>query len=246
MPYEPILQKGKCAVCHTECETEYLFIWDLVLHLIDVIDAEGAEDTDPDDSAGEVWQSDPITVCPHCGYVAPDLSEAPSYPAAIEILKTDAYKNADNIAFKNKLAKLYYQRSMLVASDPIAKCQNLLFAAWACDKNIDTDNAVLMRRKALAPLNEILAKRIGFENHYPVEDHLAGLMLIKLDLLRRAALFEEFEEEYEKLMEHPLTARDDNHVKDLYWFIDYMHTLTVEKDTGCKISIDSFKHAFRF
>ena len=244
----PCLHKVKCAVCHTECETEYLFIRNLVLHLIDVIDAEGTEDTDPDDLAGgEFWQSNPISVCPHCGYVAPDLSEAPSYPAAIEILKTDAYKNADNIAFKNKLAKLYYQRSMLVASDPIAKCQNLLFAAWACHyKCVDEKNAVLMRRKALVPLDEIIAKRIGFENHYPVEDHLAGLMLIKLDLLRRAALFQEFEEEYEKLLEHPLAARDDNHVKDIYWFIDCMHTLNAEKDTGCKIFIDSFKHTFRF
>lgn len=237
----PYLHKVKCAVCHTECEAEELFI--LVGTLYDLA---FDQDTDSDDLAGgEFWQSDPITVCPHCGYVAPDLSEAPSDPAAIEILKTEAYKNADNIAFKSKLAKLYYQRSMLVASDPIAKCQNLLFAAWACH-SFDEKNAVLMRKKALVPLNEIIAKRIGFENHYPVEDHLAGLMIIKLDLLRRAALFQEFEEEYEKLLEHPLAARDDNHVKDLYWFIDYMHTLNVEKDTKSYTLIDSFKHAFRF
>lgn len=174
-----------------------------------------------------------LNVCTHCGYVAPNLFEPPSDPAAIEILKTEAYKNADNIAFKNKLAKPLYQRAMLSASDPIAKYQNLLRAAWVCDDAGDTENAVLMRRKALVPLNEVIAKRIGFEIYHPLEDHLAKLVLIKFDLLRRAELFEEFEAEYARLLKHPLeTGENRDSVKSILEVIDFLHTLNTKKDTG--------------
>lgn len=233
MPYEPILQKGKCAVCHTECEEKRLYFggWCRLL-----ITSSTHTDTDyrgklPEDKRPELV----INVCPHCGYVASSIFR-PLYStcaaAVIEILKTEAYKNADNIAFKNQLAKPLYQRAMLSASDPIARYKRLLRVAWVCDDAGDTENAVLMRKKALVSLNEVIAKRIGFESHSHVEIHLAELMLIKFDLLRRAALFEEFEEEYDKFLQHPLAARDDYCIKCIQEVIEFLHTLNAKKDTG--------------
>ena len=226
----PCFQKGKCAICHTQCEE---------VHLLSTNEF-GGPDTDLRPAPMKrdsmcYW----INVCNRCGYVAPSIFEAPSDPAVYEIIKTEAYKNTDNIVFKGVLSKLFYRRSMLVASDPLARYINLLYAAWDCDDAIDTENAVLMRKKALFSLNEVIEKKLYANNlsEEDAEQYLANLTLIKFDLLRRAGLFKEFEKEYTKLMQHPLAS------KTIMQVIHFLHDLNARKDTSCHQAHEAFQEA---
>lgn len=126
-----------------------------------------------------------IQECPHCGYVAIDLSRKTTISK--DWLKNTKYISCDNRMFKSEFAKKfykYYLTSSIIGSIESAYCA-VLNAAWECDDVGDVDNAFYCRKKALEEIDKLIessSKEI--------------LVVIKADLLRRTDQFEILIEEY--------------------------------------------------
>ena len=122
-----------------------------------------------------------VQECPHCGYVAHELSDEPSVDAAF--LKTPEYVGYGGIAFQSNLAKKFYRLYLINANagDASDTFWAALHAAWASDDAEDEASAIICRKLALDPLDKLIEQEQDDEN----------LKLLKLDVLRRAKMFDE-------------------------------------------------------
>lgn len=128
-----------------------------------------------------------IQECPHCGYVAADLSK--QTPVTQEWLKNDQYISCDNRNFACTLAESFYKYYLIsiANNDHKSAFYAALHAAWACDDVEDTDNAIYCRQKALEELGKLVIE----------DDEKETFLLIRADLLRRTGQFDLLIKDYE-------------------------------------------------
>lgn len=128
-----------------------------------------------------------VLECPHCGYVAGDLSDESEISE--EFLKTEKYLTCDGIEFERDLSERFY-RGYLISeeTDNLEGCfLNLHHCAWTCDDAEDLENAKKIRKLAIAVISKLI-QQDDEENH--------NLLLRKADLLRRSGEFDQVIEEY--------------------------------------------------
>ena len=128
-----------------------------------------------------------IQECPSCGYVAYEVSD--SSCVTKEWLRSGRYLSCDGINFSSGLAVQFYKLYLISLEDK--KIRNAFSAihraAWACDDELDKENAITCRKKAIALIDELMIDQ---------DTNKDTLLLIKADLLRRAMLFEQLITEY--------------------------------------------------
>ena len=128
-----------------------------------------------------------IQECPHCGYVAIDISRKTTISK--DWLKNTKYLLCDNRFFKSEFAKKFYKNYLtnsIIGNIESAYCA-VLNAAWECDDVGDVDNAFYCRKKALEEIDKLIASS-GKEI----------FVVVKADLLRRTDQFEILIEEYKE------------------------------------------------
>lgn len=126
-----------------------------------------------------------VQECPHCGYVAKDLS-CKSFISQ-EFLEKEEYLTCEHRSFKTRLAKTFYRDYLInrEIGSTNAAFQSALRAAWACDDVRDSENATFCRLKALVELEELI-----------YDSHSETAMIMKADILRRTGQFDVLLEEY--------------------------------------------------
>lgn len=132
-----------------------------------------------------------VLECPHCGYVAENLSNELEIPK--EFLKTDNYMTCDGIDFKRNLSAIFYKNYLISSekNDIYACFSNLLHCAWACDDAEDIENAKKARKLAITYIEKLIQENLEEKNN---------LLLIKADLLRRAGQYDQVVEEYSNII----------------------------------------------
>lgn len=121
-----------------------------------------------------------IECCPHCGYVADDISAYINLPPAF--LSDELYLTCCPSELSGEWPIKFFRMAMIALEtcDEMAAFYALLHAAWACDDNQDERGAIKCRRKALILVNELLSDTL-------YSDPLA---IIRIDLLRRIRQFD--------------------------------------------------------
>ena len=125
--------------------------------------------------------------CPHCGYVANDLSKKTVITK--DWLKNNRYSSCDNRNFESTLVEKFYKYYLINMTNNNHKSAfyAVLHAAWACDDVEDVDNAMYCRQKALEELSKCVVDN----------DKKETLLLVRADLLRRTRQFDLLVKEYE-------------------------------------------------
>ena len=164
-----------------------------------------------------VW----LAECPHCGYVAGDLSDKSGI--SIDFLKGDAYLTCEGHEFISDLSKRFYRSYMISKeTNDTANCFfSLRNCAWACDDSNDK-LASEMRRLALPYLEEMIKKNGEDKNN---------LLLIKADFLRRMGEFDRMIDEFRNLILGDLKLDE---------IIQFQIMKAQEKDTSCYTGEDVF------
>lgn len=188
----------KCPVCENEFE----------IYVLGSTNAWGAPDLDlrPPEmqrSTMDKW----VHECPNCGYVTSDFKRSTEITS--DFLKSDSYKNCDDLNFKHPLAERFY-RQYLITSDNEEKFYALLHCAWACDDANDEKNAVFIRGKSLEYINQ-----------FDLND---DSQIQRADLLRRSGQFERVIEEYSTK-----TFKEDIYNKICSFEVEK----AIQKDTSC-------------
>lgn len=138
-----------------------------------------------------------IQVCPHCGYVASDISKEVSVNRTF--LDSRAYRECDGNLFLSTLAQNFFRQHLLAKKEGNLQTSffALLHAAWASDDNNEIYGAIRCRKLAITQLEQWMATP-----ERNVDD--AALLLMKADLLRRSRDFSAVIDQFEgKAMEHP-------------------------------------------
>ena len=127
-----------------------------------------------------------VQECPHCGYVADSIDTPTTVNATI--LQQEEYVTCSGLSFTSSLAKRFYKQHMilLLQRDLDGAFYAALNAAWACDDCGDSKNAAHCRNLAIDLIDRIVAKGEGSD----------GLLLQKVDLLRRSFQFERLLQEF--------------------------------------------------
>lgn len=164
-----------------------------------------------------VW----LAECPHCGYVAGDLSDESGI--SIDFLKSDDYLTCEGHDFISDLSKRFYRRYMISKeTNDTAYCFfNLRNCAWACDDGND-ELASEMRRLALPYLEEMIKENGEDKNN---------ILLIKADFLRRMGEFDRMIDEFKDLILGDLKLDE---------IIQFQIMKAQEKDTSCYTGEDVF------
>ena len=170
-------QVFKCSVCGAEN----------VFPVLSSTNEFGSPDLDLRPAPMRRWTMDTwVQECPECGYVSGTVTHPTS--VSMEYLQSDEYRTTDGIHFKSLLAKRFYKSMKISLKD--GNISNALYelmnAAWACDDEKDSENAVLCRKAAIPLITEMIKTKEEKEN----------LKLIKADLLRRSGCFEQLLDEY--------------------------------------------------
>ncbi len=127
-----------------------------------------------------------IQECPHCGYISESLDDETSVTR--EWLEQEDFTSCGGRKFLSKLATRFYKYYLINVADDNERdaFYAALHAAWACDDERETDNAIHCRQCALAELEKILA-----DPNTPEDMHV-----VKTDLLRRTGQFEALISDY--------------------------------------------------
>jgi hypothetical protein len=128
-----------------------------------------------------------IEECPHCGYIANNLSEETVITK--EWLRNNQYISCDDRNFTCSLAERFYKHYLISVAnnDHQSAFYAVLHAAWACDDVEDVDNAIYCRKKALKEMSKFVVDN----------DEKETFLLMRADLLRRTRQFDLLVKEYE-------------------------------------------------
>ena len=126
-----------------------------------------------------------VQVCPHCGYVNPDIEE--HIPDAESIINSKEYISCSGFQIKAELARHFIRWGMICAKQNNLEEEMFayLHAAWACDDSNESEVAVLLRRRCETLLERLMEKNESDD-----------LKLIDADLLRRSGQFDELIKKY--------------------------------------------------
>ncbi|MBE6036592.1 MAG: DUF2225 domain-containing protein [Clostridiales bacterium] len=154
-----------------------------------------------------------VQECPHCGYVAERLDQP--VPVSREKLEDFLEKYCERRWFSSELAEQFHKQYWIsrLKKDHESAFAAALHAAWACDDAEDRVNAVYCRKCALEELEQTERGK---------KDENAGVQ--RLDLLRRAGLFDQV-----------LRESEDLHFEQevLQKIADFQAAKAKEKDAGC-------------
>ena len=168
-------------------------------------------------STMHVW----IQECPHCGYVAGDLSD--ELEISKDYLKCEEYRTCEGNDFKSDLSKRFYKLHMIAreSGDLESSFHSLRNCIWKCD-DVQDELAVEMRKRAVELANELIEKDIEDKDI---------LILMKADFLRRSGQFDRLVEEYENI-----TLDDENSDRVLRYQIEKAK----EQDDKCYTTEEIF------
>lgn len=155
-----------------------------------------------------------IQRCPHCGYVADDLTDLSTVTR--QWLEHEAYTSCNGHSFKSELAEMFYKSYLIHTAD--GNAEKAFFAAlhgaWACDDEGAAEEAIHCRECALAELEKLIAAQM----------HLETCLVVKTDLLRRTGQFDRLIAEYTgKRFWNTLIDR----------VVEFQIEKAKQKDTGC-------------
>lgn len=154
--------------------------------------------------------------CPHCRYVAPDISEA---AGDLTRVLSPEYVAALNDQSLPDFARRFVAHSILIlGTDKAGAGFAMLRAAWVCDDRRKPEAAAECRNRA--------ADCMAAQRPFPDSENgiTAGAVLV--DVLRRAGRFEEAAAECDSLLEFEAT-------KDvLRKVLEYQARLIAARDTG--------------
>lgn len=127
-----------------------------------------------------------VQECPHCGYVADSIDTPTTVDAAI--LQQEEYVTCSGLSFASPLARQFYKQHLilLLEQDLDGAFYAALNAAWVCDDCADFQNAAHCRNLAIDQIDKLVANGEGSD----------GLLLQKVDLLRRSCQFERLLREF--------------------------------------------------
>lgn len=138
-----------------------------------------------------------IQECPHCGYVAEDLSkETPMTPERMDPVY---FRDEEVLNFSSRTARRYFRRFLIINrtshEDPkinhdLDSFVALRNAAWACDDAKDQKNADFCRSGAAVHLKRLI------END---PENRETYILVRADLLRRCGEFDTLIRDYGEL-----------------------------------------------
>lgn len=124
--------------------------------------------------------------CPHCGYVYPNLSVQADVAG---LIGSERYRKCDGIHFGSDVAARFYRAYLIMLEqrnvDAAFAC--ILMAAWYCDDVGDIQEARFCRKKAIRLADRLI--RVKAEDWEEIR-------LVKVDLMRRAGLFEQVIREF--------------------------------------------------
>jgi hypothetical protein len=121
-----------------------------------------------------------LQLCPHCGYVAPDLSRPIGDMAMVS---REEYQGTLKDPRFPELARRFLAHALLsVTTEPVNAAHARLRAAWVCDDSRQADLAVQCRRLAAECFTALK----------PFEDSEQGITqgAVLVDVLRRAGEFD--------------------------------------------------------
>ena len=123
--------------------------------------------------------------CPHCGYVAPELSE--KLFGIDSIIRSEEWRDLAAPDRRRGLANRFRRRALIEKGlgDVAAAAQTSLHAAWALDDEADASGAKAMRSEAA----ELLKRSLAADGLDPERAESSRLQL--LDVLRRAEQWSE-------------------------------------------------------
>lgn len=205
-----------CGLCGHSFET----------HSLGSTSAFGSPDLDLRPPRLARWAfSSSIKVCPHCGYVANDLSDKPQdfvSEAWIKVQRETLQK------FECKLAEDFLLKYTIEdkAKNSSEAFFSALHAAWALDDEKKEEAAAYCRKLALKHFPKLLAETKD-------KKRKENLLVMKSDLLRRSGQFEKVFDEYR---ECKFT------VEILSKIIGFQLKMAAERDTACytvKFALDS-------
>ena len=164
-----------------------------------------------------VW----IQECPHCGYVAGDLSD--ELEISKDYLKCEEYRTCEGNDFKSDLSKRFYKLHMIGRESGNAEkaFYSLRNCIWKCD-DVQDELAVEMRKRAVELADELIER--------DTEDKEI-LILMKADFLRRSGQFDRLVEEYENI------ALDDENCDKI---LRYQIEKAKEQDDKCYTTEEIF------
>ncbi len=160
----PARRQRRCGVCDAPAPAPFQAPQPEIAPDLDMRPGEPARSTLPE------W----VAVCQSCGAAAPDLAALP--PAAGAIVRSDDYRT---VAEQGPAETMPFRRWALVCrglGDRDAEAEALLQVAWAADDAGADADAIALRRDVAALWEDAADTRIA---------------LRRLDVLRRAGMFEE-------------------------------------------------------
>ena len=127
--------------------------------------------------------------CRNCGYVSYNVSKENG--ATKELLNSEQYITCDGIKFDSNTAVKFYRFYLIKMSigDIKGAFLALVRTAWCCDDTENVENAIICRKMAVSLADEIIRRKD--RNRYDIS-------LMKLDLMRRAGMFEQAAAEYSR------------------------------------------------
>ena len=127
-----------------------------------------------------------INECPNCGFASLGIPD--STTVSRDFVESEAYINCEGINFKSDRAKVFY-RVFLISKEegnPYSTLSNLINCAWVCDDDGDEENSINLRVR----INELFDSLFDFN-----DKENDGVFITKIDIMRRAHLFDELIEE---------------------------------------------------
>lgn len=132
-----------------------------------------------------------VQECPNCGYVNQTIGNKLPDGADESLLRSERYKNCDDIPFLSETAKRFYRYYLIckAANDDEQARFAITCTAWMCDDSHDRENAKRCRKIAAELIREQFVMEPSLE-----------LAVLWADHMRRAEEFERVVEETEGII----------------------------------------------